>query len=180
MSAEVATAEVSTAHSGPPVSLGSAVLQILVGVAAITGFVWLCSALGLVSLYAGFLLVWYWATVDKLDFKLAPATIVGAIGGAATAWAYQLATQAGSRAGMIAVLLVVLVAAFLQTMQYLPFLFNASYMLFLTVGFAPLIQGGEQFQKFSLTILISAIYFGGLIFIGTRLAAANAARRAPG
>lgn len=170
-------AEEVTDNSGPHLSLGSGVLLLIVALAAIAGFAALGSALGLAPLYAGFLLVWYWSTVDKLDFKRAPATVFGAIGGAATAWIYQLVTQTGSTVGLVAFLLLIVAAIFIQIMNYLPFLINASYMLFLTVGGAPLIQGGEKFEKFTLAILISAIYFGGLIFVGTRLVMATAARR---
>lgn len=150
-------------------STTSGLMLVVAVILAIAGFVALGHALALSPLYAGFLLLWYWATVDKLDFQAAPATIAGAIGGAATAWALQFATQTGSTAGIIMILAMIVVALFVQIMNYLPVLINSAYMLFLTVACAPLIQGGERFEQVAAVILLSAVYFGGLIWVGTRL-----------
>jgi hypothetical protein len=164
-------------------SVSNGLILVAVVIVAIVGFVALGYALALSPLYAGFLLLWYWATVDKLDFKAAPATIAGTIGGAATAWALQLATQAESTTGIVVILALIVVALFMQVMNYLPFLFNSAFMLFLTVACAPLIQGGERFEQVAAVILLSAVYFGALIWVGTHFlsgaAGTSPAREAP-
>ena len=53
-------------------------------VALIAGFIALGLLFGLTPLYAGFLLLWYWGSVDMIDGKALAPLLVGACAGTAT------------------------------------------------------------------------------------------------
>lgn len=163
------------ADHAPPPPLKIA-LMIWVGViAALAAFIVIGTMLGLEPLYAGFTLLWFWANVDKMSFAVAPATIVGAIGGTATAWALQWATVHGMPAVAIAALVVLAFGLLMTILQRMSLLFNASYMLFVTVLCAPLLQKGEDFTQVTEAILLGAVWFGGLVWIVGKVFAGKAA-----
>lgn len=168
------------AHSDkPPAPPLGVALMIWAGVVvAIVGFIALGTWLELVPLYGGFTLLWYWANVDKLNFAMAPATVVGAIGGTATAWALQWGTVHADWTVAIAALAVLLVGLLLTILERAALVFNASYMLFVTVCCAPLLQKGEDFTKVVESILLGAIYFGGLVWIAMKVFGGSKAEQA--
>lgn len=157
------------AANPPPPPLGIA-LMIWAGViAALAGFVALGYWLHLVPLYAGFTLLWYWANVDKLNFALAPATIVGAIAGTANAWMLQWGTVHGSAPVALGALAVLALALLMTILQRAALVCNASYMLFVTLACAPLLQAGEDFTRVVASILLGAVWFGGIAWIAGKL-----------
>ncbi|WP_338466885.1 hypothetical protein RXV95_15320 [Novosphingobium sp. ZN18A2] len=157
-----------SAQNPPPPTLGIALLIWLGVIVAIIGFVAIGYALSLVPLYAGFTLVWYWANVDKLSFTFAPATVVGAVAGTANAWLLQWAAANHNTALIVAALAILAVVLLLSIMERAQIFANASYMLFVTVACAPLLQQGENFVQVIETILLGAVYFGGLVWIGMK------------
>ena len=52
----------------------------------IVGFIVLGAMFGLVPLYAGFLLLWYFGNIDLLEEGALPALAVGAVAGTLIAW----------------------------------------------------------------------------------------------
>ena len=157
----------------------TSVLLLIGVVIAIAGFVAVGYTLAITPLYAGFLLLWFWATVGQASFPALPSIISGAVAGTATAWLLQYCVQAYGAAGLYAVLVLIIVAIFVQIMNWAPLVINAPYMLFLTVTAAPLLQGGEDFRMVIAAILASAAYFAGIVFVGQRAVAAYS-RRADG
>lgn len=158
-----------TAPAAPQLPLGMGLALWFGIVLVIAGFVAIGTLLGIVPLYAGFLFVWYWATVDKMDAKVLPATVIGACAGAATAGLAPYAAANWGAAGGLAVLALILVALLVHIMNWLPTVFNPAFMLFLTVASAPLIAAGENFQQMLLAIVVGAAYFGAVVLGGTRL-----------
>lgn len=159
----------TAAATPPPPSLGVA-LMIWTGViAAIAGFVALGIWLGLAPLYAGFTLLWFWANVDKLSFALAPATMVGAIAGTANAWMLQWGTVHVNAPVALGALAILALALLMTILQRAALVCNASYMLFVTVACAPLLQQGEDFTRVIESILLGAVWFGGLVWLAMTL-----------
>ena len=166
----------SAAESPPRPTLAFGLLILLGVLVAIAGYIAIGQALGLAPLYAGFLLLWYWSTFDKLDFRAAPATIAGALAGVGTAWLLQAVTESASMTGIIAVLLLIVSVLFLHIMGWVTFLFNPAFFLFLTIATAPLLQGGEDFGHVAAAMLLGCAYFGALLFVGTRLFAGGSGK----
>lgn len=150
-------------HTPPAPSVGTAAAVTIGLVIAIAGFIALGTALGLEPLYGGFTLLWYHATVDKLDMRIAPPAVTGALAGSGTAWALQAATVAGDTTMALVVLGVIVAALFVQVLQRLTLVINGSFMLFLTVGCAPLLQKGEDFREVIAAILLGGAYFGTIL-----------------
>jgi hypothetical protein len=167
----------TTQQDAPALTLGAGLALWAAVVAAVAGFVVIGSLLKLAPLYAGFLFAWYWASMDKVAFQLAPATVIGAACGIATAGLAQYAALHWGLAGGLAVLALIALALLVQIMNWLPLAINPAYMLFLTVTGAPLLQQGEDFRAVVAALGLAAIYFCGITYLGLRVFALI--RRAP-
>lgn len=140
-------------------------------VVLIAGFVVLGSALKLQPLYAGLLLLWFWTSVDDTRFGALPAATLGAFGGLANSYLLQWGTHAGSAAVVVVALLVMVLALFMLIARRLPIVFNPSYMLFLTVLNAPLIQQGEAFGQVLAATALGIVWFGASAWLVQQLIA---------
>lgn len=132
----------------------------------IVGFIALGFLLGLTPLYAGFLLLWYWGSVDMIEGKALAPLLVGACGGTATAWLLQYGAVHGGLVGALPVLGLIVAAIYAQLRGWLPLLINRPYMLYLTVMAAPLLQAGESFGHAMASIIAATLYFGGVVTAG--------------
>lgn len=132
----------------------------------IAGFIALGLLLGLTPLYAGFLLLWYWGSVDMVEGKALLPLLVGACGGTATAWLLQYGAAHSGLAGVALVLGLIVAAIYCQLRGWLPLLINRPYMLYLTVMAAPLLQAGESFAHVMAAIVAATLYFGGIVTAG--------------
>lgn len=132
----------------------------------IAGFIALGTLFGLTPLYAGFLLLWYWGSVDMVEGKALAPLLVGACGGTATAWLLQYGAVHGGPAGVVPVLGLIVAAIYCQLRGWLPLLINRPYMLYLTVMAAPLLQAGESFAHVMAAIVAATLYFGGIVTAG--------------
>lgn len=141
----------------------------------IAGFIALGLLLGLTPLYAGFLLLWYWGSVDMVEGRALRPLLVGACGGTATAWLLQYGAVEGGLAGIAPVLGLIVAAIYCQLRGWLPLLINRSYMLYLTVMAAPLLQAGESFAHVMAAIIAATLYFGGIVTGGRMVMARRAA-----
>ena len=74
-----------TEHAAPP-SLLNGFFILLIVVAAVVGWIAIGASIHLSSFYASFLFIWYWSTVEKLDFKKFVPSMIGAMLGIACAW----------------------------------------------------------------------------------------------
>lgn len=164
--------------AAPPPSTGMAAAITLAAIILIAGFIALGTALHLQPLYAGFTLLWFWTSVDASDLKKLPAAVIGALAGTGVAYMVQTGAATGNAGLALAALGIIIVALFLLIAQRLPLIFNPSFMLFVTVMNAPLIQAGENFQNVFASIALATLYFGGIFFIGSRIMAGRAASAA--
>lgn len=151
-------AEANSSGRGLGIALWIAVL------AAIAGFVAIGSAMSLEPLYAGFLLLWYWASIDKADFKALPKTTLGSFAGLALAWSLRVLPQELGGAGLAIALLVVALAILIQILNIAPFIVNAPFMLYLTVFAAPVLQREESFSAVAVSIAAGTIYFACFVW----------------
>ncbi len=160
----------------PAPAMGGGMAAIVTGgvVLLIAGFIVLGLLLGLTPLYAGFLLLWYWGSVDMVERKALAPLLIGACGGTATAWLLQYGAVHGGLAGVAPVLGLIVAAIYFQLRGWLPLLINRPYMLYLTVMAAPLLQAGESFAHVMAAIALATLYFGGIVTLGQIIAARRA------
>ncbi|MEH3099954.1 hypothetical protein [Sphingomonas adhaesiva] len=137
----------------------------------IVGFLLIGAWLALAPLYAGFLLLWYFGSVDVLDAKALPALAIGAVAGTLTAWLLQAGVARAGAIGAVPALTVIVAAIFCQLLGRLPIAINRAYMLYVTVMAAPLLQRQERFDHVLLTIAVATLYFGGAVMLGRHLMA---------
>ncbi|WP_408589029.1 hypothetical protein [Novosphingobium sp.] len=164
------TAAADAALPSPP-SAATALALTLGIVVLIGGFLAVGSALKLEPLYAAFLLLWFWTSVDGTRFNALPATVIGAFGGLANSYLLQSGTHGGNGALAVLALLLMVFALFMLIAQRLPILFNPSYMLFLTVLNAPLIQQGESFAKVMAATAFGIVWFGASAWLAQQVIA---------
>ncbi|SEH13174.1 hypothetical protein SAMN05428974_0686 [Sphingopyxis sp. YR583] len=157
-------------------AMGGGMAAIVTGgvVLLIAGFIVLGLLLGLTPLYAGFLLLWYWGSVDMVEGKALAPLLVGACGGTATAWLLQYGAIHGGLTGVLPVLGLIVAAIYVQLRGWLPLLINRPYMLYLTVMAAPLLQAGESFVHVMAAIGAATLYFGGVVAAGRAIMARRA------
>lgn len=131
-----------------------------------------------VSLFGGFLMLWYWATIDELSVRKLPASLMGALVGIGLAWLLFFgATQFG--AGGLAVGVIALIAAlYCEIRKAMPQVINPATMLFVTVAAAPLIQFHVDWLELCIATIAGGLFFAGFVegvkWIGARLAPAAA------
>lgn len=157
------------APAAPAMSVGKAALITVAVVLVVAGFLVIGGVLGLVPLYAGFLLLWYFASIDLAEMGALPALAIGAAAGALTAWLLQAGVATWGATGALPALGVIIAAIFCQVMGWLPMVINRAYMLYVTVLAAPLLQAGERFDRVLIVIAAATLYFGGIVYIGKRL-----------
>lgn len=136
---------------------------------AVVGFIVLAAVLHIVTAYAGLLLFWYWGILDDADMRKLPSALLGALLGVGTAWLLQLAGGSHDAAALIAVLVFIVVAIFVQVTELAPIAINRCFMLFLTVAAAPLLQAKQNFAAVEAAVLFGAVYFGLIVFLLSRL-----------
>lgn len=161
----------SADEGAPTMSAGTALVVTGAVVLLIAGFIALGLLFGLTPLYAGFLLLWYWSSVDEIAAKALAPLMIGAIGGTALAWLLQYAAVRAGLAGALPVLGLIVLAIYAQLRGWLPLLINRAFMLYLTVMAAPLLQAGESFGSVMIAIVAATAYFGGIIVAGQAIIA---------
>jgi hypothetical protein len=115
------------------------------------------------SLFGGFLMLWHYANLEQLEIKRLPQALAGAVVGIALSWQVVWLTQHMGPQGTLIGLLIMLAGIYLQITAVLPFLFNASAMLYLTVAAAPLVQFKVDFADFALATVAGGLFFAGFV-----------------
>jgi hypothetical protein len=147
----------------PPPPLAGLGVAAVVAI-AIVGWVAVCTALlSQVSMFGGFMVLWYWAKVERLSMPRLPATVLGALVGICLSWAMFTCASNYGGAGFAFGLLLLFLAIYLDIVQVMPLLFNASTMLFSIVSAAPLIQLKIDWVEFCLATAAGAVFFGGFV-----------------
>jgi hypothetical protein len=116
-----------------------------------------------VSLFGGFLMLWHYANMEALEIKRLPQALAGAAAGIGLSWQVVWLTQMMGPQGTLLGLLIMLLAIYLQVIAILPFVFNASAMLFLTVAAAPLVQLKVDFVDLTLATVAGGLFFAGFV-----------------
>lgn len=152
-----------THKAAPPTPIAGLMITLFV-ILVIAGWILLGTLfIGITSFFASFLFLWYWAAVEEADLKQWPQCAVGAFAGLALAFQSHWLAGAYGTPGAIASLLVIIVAVYVQIMNWLPLVINRCAMLFLTVLAAPIILDKLDPLEMSKAIGLAAIYFGGII-----------------
>lgn len=135
-------------------------------------------ALGLTSLYAGFLFLWYWGEKEGAELASFPRSLAGALCGLGLAWLLKGAPAALGTAGLVLALVCVAAAVFVHIAKLLPFVINSAAMLFLTIGAAPIILSQTDFVELTASMMVGACFFGGIVFIARWVGARASAPKA--
>ncbi|MBK8630018.1 MAG: hypothetical protein IPN84_07370 [Sphingomonadales bacterium] len=152
-------------------------LVLLLIVAAIVGWILIGSKfLGVTSFFASFLFLWYWAAVEQADYGQWTQSVVGALVGLLLAWQSAWLGVHYGQNGMIAGIVIMLAAIYVQVMNWVPIAINRSTMLYLTVLSAPAILMGKDFNPVEVSIAIvgGAVFFAGVVKLAFLYAARNA------
>lgn len=158
------SAENEAAEAEPP-SLTAGFFILLIVIVGIVSWIFLGSAVKVTSFYASFLFLWYWAVVDKLDFKKFIPSMVGALLGIAFAWGpHMLPHYLGVTNGIILGIALIALAVYLVIVERLPFAFNPALTLYLTVMAAPVILETSDFRELALATLLGGGFFGLFVF----------------
>jgi hypothetical protein len=154
--------EAATPRTPPPPLAGLGVAGVIaVGIVLWAG---ICSVLlSHTSMFAGFMVLWYWAKVEHLAMARLPATVLGGLIGIGLSWVMLLCAQAYGGPGFAFGLLLLFLAIYLDVIQVMPLFFNASTMLFSIVSAAPLIQLKINWVEFCLAAAGGGVFFGAFV-----------------
>ena len=123
------------------------------------------------SLIGGFLMLWYWANNEQLQFNRLPAAIIGAVVGIGLGWALIYGAVNYGTTGLIAALLLLILALYLDIIKAVPLVVNTSTMLYVTIAAAPLVQLHVDWVELVLSTVIGGLFFGLAVEGLQRLAA---------
>lgn len=126
------------------------------------------------TLVGAFMLLWYWANNEALDFKRLPTTIAGALVGVGIAWVLAKGITGPNSTMLLGGLGLLILALYLDVIKAFPFAINASTMLFVTLAAAPLVQLHVNWTELVLSIVIGGLFFGVIIEGLKRLTAKSA------
>lgn len=168
-----------TNSEAPALSPLNGLLILLLVIVAVVGWIALGSKLlGVSSFFASFLFLWMWAGVEKADFKRWLPTLIGALVGVGLAWGPRILTEhLGTNGTILSVVLIVL-ALYVQIMNWVPIAFNASTMLYLTVFGAPALLAKMDppgVGELAIAIIGGAIFFAALVKVAFMVAARRGA-----
>ncbi len=128
------------------------------------------------ELVGGYMLLWYWANNDQLQFKRLPATIIGALVGIGIAWFLVYATVKYGGTGTAVALALLILALYLDVIKAVPLAINASTFLFVTLAAAPLVQLHVDWIQLVISTVFGGLFFGLVVEGLQRLAARSASK----
>ncbi len=153
----------------PPLALGGAITGVVV-FAVISWTVLGLYILHLPSYFAAFLLFWYWASIQKSDFRRLPAALIGALVGICVIWALRSLIGAFGTLGLVAGALLIILAILGEIMGWAPIALNPCTMLFLTVAGIPMLMQAANFLETMGALLVGTAYLGAIVWIAQKLA----------
>lgn len=150
-----------------PLVSGLMLLGVIIGSIVVFEFLgYKVLGLGAEVFFASFLLLWYWATVEKAEFSGLPASLIGALVGVGLAWqSGWFVGHYGMPNGLIMGLVPIVIALFLVIMNWVPLAFNGAAMLFLTVLGAPALAKNTDFIVLSKAVVLGAVFFAGVVWL---------------
>ena len=123
------------------------------------------------SLIGGFLMLWYWANNEQMQFKRLPAAIIGAVVGIGLGWALVYGAVNYGTTGLTAAVLLLILALYLDIIKAVPLVVNTSTMLYVTIAAAPLVQLHVDWVELVLSTVVGGLFFGLAVEGLQRLAA---------
>ena len=148
------------------VSLKNGILIMILVIASVVAWMYFGGIyFAIKSNFATFLLLWYWANVEGASFSRMPATVIGALVGVGLALTLRYLPTVSPQFGLWAALAIIIIAVFVQIMNWLPIAINASAMLYLTVMAAPSILMQIDILEMAKAVVVGAIFFMGVVKI---------------
>lgn len=147
----------------PPGAIAGLVILLIVALIIVGWILVGAQVFGLSSFYASFLLLWFWANNEKLEIKRLPSATLGALYGLGLAWAVSYLPVHHGNIGLAIALGLLLGSLYIQICNWVPWMINASAMLFLTVAGAPAIIASVDWIEIGKAVLFSAIFFAVIV-----------------
>ena len=172
--AAVPAAAPAAAVAAPPGPVAGLVVVLIVLVLIVAWIVIWTLVLHLhdTSLVGGFMLLWYWANNEQLEFGRLPVAIIGAVVGIGLSWFLVYGAVHYGAAGLTAAVLLLILALYLDIIKAVPLVVNTSTMLFVTLAAAPLVQLHVDWIELVLSTVVGGLFFG-LVVEGLKRAAAR-------
>ena len=172
---EATTPTVEAAPPGPIAGLA------ILGIVLVLIVAWIVIGLQVLhihdtALVGGFLMLWYWANNEQLQFKRLPAAIIGALVGIGLGWFLIYGTMTYGNTGLIVGLLLLILALYLDIIKAVPLVVNTSTMLYVTIAAAPLVQLHVDWIELVISTVVGGVFFGLVVEGLQRLAAKAAAK----
>jgi hypothetical protein len=168
------TEQVQPTHVRP--HPGKAFIILLVIVAAVAGYIGLCTALNLTAPYGGFLFALYFLGLKGAAQSEFWPTVLGALLGLCIAWLIKWLPAEFGATGTIATAAIVLMTIYGSIMGWAPWVINNAAMLYLTVGTIPVVQTGPQLFGMALAMLLLAGLTGVGMIVGAQVARVRSSR----
>ncbi len=172
---EATTPTVEAAPPGPIAGLA------ILGIVLVLIVAWIAIGLQVLhihdtALVGGFLMLWYWANNEQLQFKRLPAAIIGALVGIGLGWFLIYGTMTYGNTGLVVGLLLLILALYLDIIKAVPLVVNTSTMLYVTIAAAPLVQLHVDWMELVISTVVGGIFFGLVVEGLQRLAARSTAK----
>lgn len=149
-----------------PLNPKQAALVLIALFVALSGYVAIGIQLGLTALFAGSLLLFFWAGIEHFKLNALLPTLLGSLGGISNGALFAiLAPSLGEALAVVAGVLVLLGAIYCLLLNWLPHIFNQAYMLMLTISLAPPIMTEGSFVAMGVAAVYSAAFWGGLMLL---------------
>ena len=148
------------AQEAPPPGKLAALLILVIVITLIV--VWIMIATQFIadtSLVGGFMLLWYWAVVEKLETSRMTAAMIGAVVGIALAWFLVWGAATYGAVGLGSALALLLLTVYLDILKAVPLVINNATTLFLTLAAAPLVQLHVNWGELVLSTVAGGIFF---------------------
>ena len=157
-----------------PMGWATGLAMLAAVILGVAGYIGLCTALGVASVWAGFAFALYWGGMLRGDMAAMPTALTGVLLGIAMAAGLHLLPLLLGTAGLALALGLILVAVYLMLMGRATFFVHNGTMLFLTIGTIPAVAAGGDFLGMGASVLIVVAIFITLASIGRAIAARKA------
>lgn len=127
------------------------------------------AALHVAPLYSGLFFAVYWGNIRKAQLTEWLPAVLGAIGGLLLAWGLVIGKTQYGVPGLLIMLGFIILALYFDIIKFIPQVFNASFMTYLTLGGIPAVVAQGDFPMMIVAMLGAAALFGGTVLAFERL-----------
>ncbi len=121
--------------------------------------------------FAAFVFAFYWAFVEKGDFKLFPKYMLGALLGIAISWALVTLPAHMGALGFAIAMLFIIAGMLLTFANWIPILLNPLTLLFLAIFTAAPVVANVNFLDVAASTLLGGLYFAAILYLAGRVQA---------